>query len=199
MFIHQINIFRRTTLMTVSIILFIVSTFGLYESLSNHNIQIPETEKQVLGTTVVGLPQHLTIPIIGISAQIKNLSVNSKGEMEVPDNSYDVGWFKLGSRPGERGSAVIAGHVDSETGKAGVFANLNRLNEGDKIYIDDDQGAQMIFIVSGSRVYDPGFAEEIFSANDGKYLNLVTCNGVWEKKFHSYSKRLVVFSEIATQ
>jgi LPXTG-site transpeptidase (sortase) family protein len=144
-----------------------------------------------------GLPVVLTIPTIKVNAGIQQLGVNSKGEMDVPSNSTDVGWFKLGSRPGEKGSAVIDGHFDGKNGKAGVFFNLYKLKKGDKLYVKDDKGITTTFIVRESHAYDPGYAEDVFSSNDNAHLNLITCDGVWDGSKKSYSKRLVVFTDIA--
>lgn len=144
-----------------------------------------------------GLPVRLIIPLINVDAGIQQVGVTPKGDMDVPDNSIDVGWFKLGSRPGEKGSAVIAGHFNEINDQAGVFFNLYQLKKGDNIYIKDDRGTTIAFVVRESRLYDPGYADEIFSANDNAHLNLVTCDGVWDGAKKSYTKRLVVFADLA--
>lgn len=156
----------------------------------------PVSQSQVLGIVSTGLPVHLTIPAINVNANIQYLGVTSKGDMEVPNNTLDTGWFKLGPRPGETGSAVIAGHFNGKNGEPGVFFNLYKLKEGDKLYVEDDKGTSLTFAVRESRTYDPGYAEEVFSSNDGTHLNLVTCDGVWDGVKKSYSKRLVVFADI---
>jgi len=136
------------------------------------------------------------IPKINVNAAIQNLGVTAKGEMDVPSNVVDVGWFKLGPRPGERGSAVIAGHFDGVNGGAGVFINLNKLKEGDRLYIKDSKGISIAFVVRESRIYNPGYADEVFSGTGSAHLNLVTCDGVWDGVKKSFSKRLVVFADI---
>ena len=143
-----------------------------------------------------GLPIRLSIPAINVDARIQDVGVALKGEMEVPNNVVDVGWFKIGSRPGEVGSAVIAGHIDGESGEVGVFANLYKLKEGDRLYIEDDKGTSIAFVVREKRIFDPGYADEVFSRNDSAHLNLITCDGLWDGVKKSYSKRLVVFSDI---
>lgn len=143
-----------------------------------------------------GSPIRLLIPSINVDAKIQNVGVTLKGEMEVPSNAIDVGWFMIGVRPGEMGSAVIAGHIDGKDGGAGVFANLYKLKEGDRLYVEDDKGTSTAFVVREKRVFDPGYADEVFSRNDGVYLNLVTCDGLWDGAKKSYSKRLVVFAGI---
>lgn len=142
-----------------------------------------------------GLPVHLRIPAIEVDAYVGAVGVNSSGEMEAPDNSWDVGWFAMGPRPGEVGSSVIAGHLDSNSGGVGVFAELNKLQMSDKLYIEDDQGVTTTFVVRESRVYDPGYADEVFNQSYGAQLNLITCDGVWVGDKKSYSKRLVVFTD----
>lgn len=152
-------------------------------------------QKKVLSKVSSGLPVRLFIPAINVNAEIQHVGVTSAGEMEVPKNTVDVGWFKLGSRPGEKGSAVISGHFDGKDGKAGVFNNLHKLKKGDKLYIKDDKETVTIFIVRESRIYEPGYAEEVFSLNDSAHLNLITCDGVWDGAKKNYSKRLVVFAD----
>jgi len=138
---------------------------------------------------------RLIIPVINVNAKIQYLGVTSNGEMEIPSNATDVGWFKLGPRPGERGSAVIAGHLDGENDKVGVFINLYKLKKGNKLYIKDDRGKTISFVVRESRIYDPGYANDVFSGSDSAHLNLITCDGVWNEAKKTYNKRLVVFAD----
>lgn len=153
-------------------------------------------QNQVVNKTSPGLPVRLVIPAIDVNSSIQSVGVNTRGEMEVPSNTVDVAWFKLGPRPGERGSAVIDGHVDGKNGEAGVFTNLYKLKQGDKLYVEDGSGTTTTFVVRESRTYDPGYSDDVFSRSDGTYLNLITCDGVWDGAKKSYTKRLVVFSDI---
>lgn len=143
-----------------------------------------------------GMPVRLKIPSINVDANIQYLGVASNGEMEVPSNSDNVGWYKLGPSPGEKGSAVIAGHLNGENGEKGVFTYLNMLKNGDKVYIENDLGVSTTFIVRESRTYDRGYADEVFTRGDEAYLNLVTCDGTWNTTQKSYTKRLVVFTDV---
>lgn len=143
-----------------------------------------------------GVPTHLKIPKINVDAKVQFVGLKPSGEMDVPTNSTDVGWFDLGPRPGTKGSAVIAGHLDGEDGKLGVFANLDKLKTGDELSIEDDTGKTIHFVVRESRIYDSSYAEIVFKPNDSAHLNLVTCDGTWDGVKKSYSKRLVVFTDI---
>lgn len=144
------------------------------------------------------LPKRFEIPKFGISSNIQYVGLNSAGEMDVPNNNTDVAWFYLGTKPGEVGSAVIAGHLDSKYGKPAVFWNLKNLVKGDAVYIFNSNGERKNFEVMYAERYNTDQApmEKIFGANDGIYLNLVTCDGVWDKYKINYNKRLVVYAKL---
>jgi LPXTG-site transpeptidase (sortase) family protein len=141
-------------------------------------------------------PVRLIIPVINISANIQSLGTNSKGEMEVPSNITDVGLFKFGVTPGQVGSAVIAGHFNGENNQQGIFANLDKLKAGDKLYIEDKTGKSITFIVQKKELYNSGYADNVFNQSDSAHLNLVTCDGLWDEAKKSYTKRLVIFTDI---
>lgn len=147
--------------------------------------------------TSIGLPLRLKIPGINVDAVVEQVGLTSKGAMDVPKGRANVGWFKLEKRPGEIGSAVIAGHFGIwENGERSVFDDLSKLRQGDKLYVMDDKGAAIPFTVQSSRVYDPeADATDVFSSNDGKsHLNLVTCKG-WNEVSQTFTKRLVIFTD----
>ena len=117
--------------------------------------------------------------------------------MDAPKGPAEAGWYSLGVRPGEVGSAVIAGHSGWKNNIPAVFDDLYKLRIGDKIYVKDDKGGLVSFVVKEIRTYDPkADASDIFGSNDGEaHLNLITCEGVWDPVTKSSSKRLVVFAD----
>lgn len=146
----------------------------------------------------IGLPMRLKIPKIYVDANVEYVKLAPDGAMDVPKRPDDVAWYKPGSRPGEIGSAVIDGHFGIwKNGQGSVFDDLYKLQSGDKIYIEDDQGAIISFVVRGSKIYKPDATTiGIFDSNDGNaHLNLITCDGVWNPEQKSYSQRLIVFAD----
>ncbi|MDP2651926.1 MAG: class F sortase [bacterium] len=145
----------------------------------------------------VRLPIRLKIPQINIDAAIEYVGVASDGTMDVPKGPNDVAWFELGPRPGEQGSAVIAGHYGWKNNIPAAFDAVSTLQKGNKIYVEDDTGVTIVFVVRETRLFDPkADASSIFESSDGKaHLNLITCEGVWDAVSKSYSKRLVVFTD----
>lgn len=142
-----------------------------------------------------GLPVRLKIPQLGVDAAIEDVGLTPDEDMEAPSGNRNVGWYRFGARPGDKGSAVMAGHY-GRRGKA-VFGRLNELKEGDRLYVEDENGLTATFVVRESRSYDPeADASNVFASNDGEsHLNLVTCEGVWDKVSKTYSRRLVVFAD----
>ncbi len=194
---------RRPLLKVVFSALAFLLLFYLSQRQAQSPAQYPEAQKPITAIEAQkvspGFPVRLLIPAIDVNAGIQPLGVTPKGEMEVPSNALDAGWYKFGPRPGETGSAVIAGHFNGESGEAGVFAKLSELKEGNELFIEDDTGKFIAFVVRASRTYDPGYADEVFSRSDGVHLNLITCEGAWDETKKSYSKRLVVFADLVPQ
>ena len=148
-----------------------------------------------LSASSVGRPTRLKIPSINVNTIIEYVGLTPDGAMDVPKSPHNVGWFKLGPRPGENGSAVIAGHYGFKKGS--VFDNLHKLGKGDKLYVQDEKGAITTFVVREILKYDSkADALDVFDSSDGKaHLNLITCEGIWDKVSKNYSKRLVIFTD----
>ncbi len=146
---------------------------------------------------LASLPISLIIPQIKVDSAIEYLGITANGEMATTKDPSTVAWYDLGQRPGDVGSAVIAGHFGWKNNLPAAFDHLNKLQKGDSIYIKDVKGVTITFIVSELRIFGKtDDAKTVFSSSDGKaHLNLITCEGVWNNASRSYSGRLVVFSD----
>lgn len=144
-----------------------------------------------------GFPVRLNIPKLNIDARIEHVGLTPEQAMDVPKNIKNVAWFELGSRPGEEGVSVIAGHYGWKGGEASAFDSLYKLRKGDKLYVVDEKGATTTFVVRESRRYDSkADAGEVFGSLDGKaHLNLITCEGTLDKNKKGYTERRVVFTD----
>lgn len=144
----------------------------------------------------VGTPERLEIPSLKINTNIESVGLTASGELEVPKNSNDVGWYQLGPKPGEIGNAVIDGHLDTPD-SAAIFWNLKKLKAGAEIDVFDQQGRKTAFQVSSMQSYDLDKApmDQIFGASDNVNLNLITCDGTWNEATHTYTKRLIVYAK----
>lgn len=145
----------------------------------------------------IGVPVRLTIPKIKVDAELESVSLMPDGTMDVPKEQSNAAWFNLGIRPGENGSAVIAGHYGWKGGRPSVFDSVHALSIGDELSVEDENGNTISFVVREIKEYDPkADASAVFNSYDGKsHLNLITCEGMWDAVSKSYSKRLVVFAD----
>lgn len=145
----------------------------------------------------IGLPIRLEIPIINVDATIDYAGLKSDGTMDIKMSVNEIAWYKFGPLPGEKGSAVIAGHYGHLDGRESMFNDLHKLSKGDKLSIIDSNNKSIIFIVRESRRYDPSAnTSDIFTSSDNKsHLNLITCDGAWEKSKNTYSDRLIIFTD----
>jgi sortase A len=144
-----------------------------------------------------GLPVSLKIPKLDVDVNVRTTGLTATGDMDVPANVLEVGWYKYGVHPGNQGSAVIGGHLDGIKAEPGAFLNLKRLQKGDVLSIVDDHGAVILFVVRETRIY--GQKErpaEVFNSVDGIHLNLITCTGPWDQAQGRFSERLVVFADM---
>lgn len=188
---------------------FVVLVLGaiLFLTLGLHNTVVPpETlvvaEDQHEQEELAELPVRLIIPAIGVDAEVQyvGLASDGTGEMEVPSNFTDVGWYQDGVRPGMRGSAVIAGHFNGKGVPQAVFYDLDTLRIGDEVAIMSAERVEDVFRVVKIETYehdDP--TTDVFLSSDGKVkLNLITCGGEWLPREDLYEKRTVVFTELVS-
>jgi len=142
-------------------------------------------------------PVRLEIKSIHVDALITPVGTTPDGSMDIKENPDEVAWYRLGPAPGEKGSAVIAGHYGWKDGHASVFNNLHTLKVGDKITVYSQNGLSATFVVRETRKFDPkADATEVFTSSDGRsHLNLITCDGSWNNAAQSYTGRLVVFAD----
>ncbi|UXH46042.1 class F sortase [Rossellomorea vietnamensis] len=142
-------------------------------------------------------PTFLSIPKLGLEAPIKEFGLDKNGNMELPKNGKDVAWFEPGFQPGEKGNAVLAGHVDDEK-KPAVFFELKTLEPGDEIHLQGESGETLTFVVREKVAYDKDDAplRKIFGPSEKRMLNLITCTGYFDHDIHNYVERLVVYTEL---
>ncbi len=160
----------------------------------------PSAPAPVISPVAAGpiIPGRLIIPSIGVNAVVKALGLEPDGKMDVPDNFTEVGWYKLGTKPGDVGSAVMGAHVDNGGSVNGVFKNLKNLAIGDEISVADESGKMLTFRVSEKRVLDyrEKSTGDIFGNVGKKRLNLITCHGTYMPSVDTYNQRLIVFADL---
>ncbi|RZU77821.1 sortase family protein [Micromonospora kangleipakensis] len=143
-------------------------------------------------------PTTISIPRIGVNAEIMSLGTNPDGTVQVPplDQAQRAGWYSPGASPGEVGNAVIVGHVDSAKLGPAVFFNLGSLRPGDTITVAREDGGSVTFTVDEVKSYPKtAFPTElVYGPGDKPALRVVTCGGVFDQSARSYLNNIIVLA-----
>jgi Sortase domain len=154
--------------------------------------------ESVRGYRPTPVPVRLEIARIGVSTGLQRLGRAADGTVEVPEGPHKwdtAGWYAGGTRPGDPGSAVILGHVDSTSGPA-VFYRLRQLRPGDRVEVVLADGSRVRFAVERVEQFD----KERFPTDDVYYptltpqLRLVTCGGTFDPASGHYRANVIVFA-----
>lgn len=127
------------------------------------------------------VPVRIDIPKIHVTSSLDRLGRAADGTVEVPSDWQVAGWYAPGPRPGDPGSAVILGHVDSKSGPA-VFYRLRELDRGDEIRVARADGSTVRFVVERTQQYPKGRfpTDEVYYPTLTPTLRLVTCGGAFD-------------------
>ena len=178
----------------------IIHAVYYYEPESGMSVlPIASTTLQVShASSTLGIPVQIIIPTIHIDTKIQSVGITSKGNMGVPNNFTDTGWYKYGSLPGTIGSSVIDGHVDNGLGISAVFKHLKELHIGDDVYVVMSTKKKLHFQVIDKQIYYYINAPltKIFNQTDIARLNLITCDGNWVSSTKTDDHRVVVFTKL---
>src|SRR3989338_630451 len=120
---------------------FVFALLSLFQNMTQSGSLLPSADSAPLSLskkTNIGLPVRLNIPAIHVvNAAIEYVGLTPQGAMDVPKGPSNAAWYKLGPRPGEEGSAVIAGHEGWKEGTPAIFDNLHTLRKGDRVTIEN--------------------------------------------------------------
>jgi LPXTG-site transpeptidase (sortase) family protein len=143
----------------------------------------------------VASPVSLTIPLIGLKTNLITLGLAKGGTMQVPSSTTVAGWYTGSPRPGSIGSAIIVGHIDSETGP-GVFYRLTELRSGDDVFVKRADGTTAEFRVTSIQTYlkDQFPTEKVYGATPDAELRLITCGGAFDAATRHYLSNIVVYA-----
>ncbi|MEV8636338.1 class F sortase [Streptosporangium sp. NPDC051023] len=145
-------------------------------------------------------PVTIVLPRAKVNAPITRIDSGADGTLEAPSlmRADLAGWDRLGPTPGEPGSAVVVGHLDTRTGPA-VFAWLPQVRKGDSVAVIREDRTMAVFRVSAvERVHKTAFpVRRVYGAPPYPAIRLVTCGGHYDLERHSYDDNLIVYGDLA--
>ncbi|MFD9130374.1 class F sortase [Kitasatospora sp. NPDC059571] len=144
-------------------------------------------------------PTRLRIPSIKVDAPFTGLTLDQSGALNAPpvDDKNLVGWYQDGVAPGEDGTSVVVGHVDTKTGPA-VFLLLSSLKPGNTVDIGRADGSTATFAVDAVKAFAKNAFpdQEVYGQAADPELRLITCGGAYDKTRKDYTDNVVVFAHL---
>ncbi len=147
-----------------------------------------------LEATSSASPVRLRLPALDLDVAVEHVGVADDGQMEVPEDVDDAGWYRHGPAPGQPGNAVVAGHVDDREQGLGAFHRLVDLRVGDRVEVEADDGSSTTWEVTGRELVEKSALEtgDLFRRTGPTQLVLVTCGGEFDGTARSYRSNVVV-------
>jgi len=143
-------------------------------------------------------PDRVRIPSLRVNAPLMGLGLTPQGSLAAPPAARKnlAGWYEAGTAPGDKGTAIVAGHVDNTEGPA-VFYRLGALEKGSTIEIGRRDGSVALFSVDAIEVYDArDFPDEkVYGAAKRPELRVITCGGGYSAGT-GYRGNVVVFAHL---
>ncbi|WP_329518569.1 class F sortase [Spirillospora sp. NBC_01491] len=181
--------------------LFAVQAFGNHTAATTAPQPGPAASNPESAHLTVAMPRstpvRLTVPRIRLRTSLVPLGLTDDHRVEVPVNADQAGWYRLGSRPGSIGAAVLIGHVDSSRGP-GVFFRIGELRPGDKAGVQRADGSTALFqIDSVERVKKTGFPTRRVYMDPGyAAIRLVTCGGGFDTDTGHYTDNVIAYGHL---
>ncbi|HEX6248301.1 MAG TPA: class F sortase [Nocardioidaceae bacterium] len=157
--------------------------------------QVARSDARLPGgaTQQVPRPARVVIASADIDARVRPVGVAEDGQMELPDNPRVMGWYRFGPAPGEPGSAVLAGHLDSRRFGLGPLARLRNVEVGDPLEVLQSDGTTASYRVRTVERFDrQGLPDAIFARSGPEVVRVVTCGGEYLPDAGGYQENLVV-------
>ncbi|KAB1146730.1 class F sortase [Streptomyces luteolifulvus] len=145
------------------------------------------------------VPDRVRIPSIRVDAPLLSVGLDADGWVAAPppEDPNLAGWFTGAVSPGEKGTAVVVGHVDNTQGPA-VFYGLGALKKGNRVEIPRKDGKTAVFEIYGIEVFAknnfPG--DRVYGSKGSAELRVITCGGGFSKQ-NGYDGNVVAFARLA--
>jgi sortase (surface protein transpeptidase) len=166
---------------------------------ANVGSSVPTLDGAVAKPLAFSRPVQIDIPKLDVDAPVMRLGLAANHTVAVPPlgNHNLAGWYDGSVTPGQKGTAVILGHVDSFTGIS-VFFYIKTLRRGNQIKIMRANGSMAIFTVDGvQKVVKTAFpTSDVYGMVKYPGLRLITCGGPFDTATRQYLDDIVVYAHL---
>jgi hypothetical protein len=138
-------------------------------------------------------PVRVRVPALGLDATVRPVGVAADRQMRLPVDPRVLGWYRFGPAPGDGGSVVLAGHVDSRRYGVGPLASLQTIDVGELVEVVTGSGEVRPYRVDSIERFDrQALPAAVFARTGPERLRLVTCTGPYLPDAGGYQQNLVV-------
>ena len=166
---------------------------------ANVGSSVPTLDGAVAKPLAFSRPVQIEIPKLDVNAPVMRLGLAANHTVAVPPlgNHNLAGWYDGSVTPGQKGTAVILGHVDSFTGIS-VFFYIKTLRRGNQIKVMRANGSTAIFTVDGvQKVVKTTFpTSDVYGMVKYPGLRLITCGGPFDTATRQYLDDIVVYAHL---
>lgn len=165
------------------------------------SIATPSAAPSLPAVLPASAPTTLDIPSIDARSELLSLGLRENKSLDVPpgEPGSPASWYNQSPTPGERGPAVMLGHVNATDGGAGVFARLRELKTGDVINVVREDGTTAVFQFQHGEQYmkDEFPTLTVYGNTAGSELRLITCDG-YNPDTGEFDDNYVVYATLKT-
>jgi hypothetical protein len=157
----------------------------------------------------------ISIPSVGINAQVAQVGLTSRGAMEAPEGPpgsvywREAFWLGITAHPGDAGTMTVAGHLDDTLGRPAGFWTLRQVQPGAVVDVTRlADGVVFRYRISEANVYSTQQATaqptmgRLYGPPGGGVddgvprISLITCTG---RFVHGeYDHRFIAFGQLIT-
>ena len=143
------------------------------------------------------LGMELLLPGLGLKSEIVSTTPEN-GSYPIKWLGEQTGWLEGSSKPGE-GISVLAAHNTLNTEEYGPFALISTMEEGDRIFLRQEDGTLSIFEVYANEKIGAQDREalEKIAASFENTLTLLTCED--ERIEGGYASRRIVAAKMLSE
>ena len=153
------------------------------------------------GELPASVPIRVQVPSIGIDSALLPLGKQPNGEVQTPpgEPGSPAGWYQDSPTPGQTGSAVILGHVNTTNSDIGLFYRLHELTPGQAITVTRADHIAAVFTVDRVDLYHKATfpTVEVYRNADRPEVRLITCGG-YNPATREYLDNTVVYAHLTS-
>lgn len=156
----------------------------------------PHVKSASVTTLPRSVPEMIQIDKIALSAPIVSVGLDVDQTLQVPEYTV-TGWYYQGPTPGEKGPAVIVGHLD-HLNEGAVFWRLRELVPGDVITVNRaDKSAVRFKVDTVLQLGQDSFpTQAVYGPLEYAGIRLITCGGTYDPATNRYSENTIVFGSM---